>query len=80
MSEDMLFDMPEPTWRHLRLTVGKPISNYLRMRKGQNLKVNLRDADTGKIVATVYGGAEMAERIARCVNHATGVEIGGDAR
>lgn len=78
MSEDLLFDMPEPTWRYLRLAAGKPISNYLRTRKGQNLKVNLRDLDTGKIVATVYGGLEMAQRIAQCVNHACGLDLKGD--
>lgn len=65
-----LFDMPEAKEPPLRLRADKPVYNYMRIQKGQNLKVNLRDCSTGRIVATIYGGVDMADWIVKCVNDA----------
>lgn len=67
---DTLFDMPEAKEPLLRLRADKPVYNYMRIQKGQNLKVNLRDCSTGRIVATIYGGVDMADWIVKCVNDA----------
>lgn len=52
----------------LRLRVCKDIDSYLRYRAGKPMKIYLRDEQTGKIVATVFAGRKIAERIALCVN------------
>ena len=67
---DTLFAMPEAKEPPLRLRADRPVYNYRRIQKGQNLKVNLRDCRTGRIVATIYGGVDMAARIVKCVNDA----------
>ena len=68
--ERTLFEMPEAKPAPLVLRADRPVYNYRRVQKGQNLKVNLRDCRTGRIVATVYGGPDMAARIVKCVNDA----------
>ena len=67
---DTLFEMPEAKTDPLVLRADRPVYNYMRIQKGQNLKVNLRDCSTGRIVATIYGGPDMADRIVKCVNDA----------
>lgn len=67
--ERTLFEMPEAKPAPLVLRADRPVYNYRRIQKGQNLKVNLRDG-TGRIVATIYGGPDMAARIVECVNDA----------
>lgn len=52
----------------LRLSVGKDIISYKRFDAGKPQKIFLRDSRTGKIVATVFAGRKIAERIALCVN------------
>lgn len=74
MSET-LFEMPVAKDPPLRLRADKPVYNWRRIQCGQNLKVNLRDCRTGKIVATVYGGERMAAQIVEAVN---GREMKGD--
>lgn len=70
MKEQTLFEMPEAKAPALRLRADRPVYNYMRIQKGQNLKVNLRDCATGRIVATIYGGVDMADWIVKCVNDA----------
>ena len=65
---DTLFDMPEAKEPPLRLRANKPVYNWRRIQYGQNLKVNLRDCRTGKVVATIYGGERMAAQIVAAVN------------
>jgi len=65
---DTLFDMPEAKEPPLRLRANKPVYNWRRIQNGQNLKVNLRDCRTGKVVATIYGGERMAAQIVAAVN------------
>lgn len=65
---DTLFDMPEAKEPPLRLRADKPVYNWRRIQYGQNLKVNLRDCSTGRIVATIYGGERMAAQIVAAVN------------
>ena len=52
----------------MRLHADPPNYNFRRIRNGQNIKVNLRDCRTGRIVATVYGGVEMANYIVKTIN------------
>lgn len=65
---DTLFEMPEAKPAPLVLRADRPVYNYRRIQKGQNLKVNLRDCSTGKIVGTIYGGERMAAQIVAAVN------------
>lgn len=65
---DTLFEMPEAKAPALRLRADKPVYNLRRIQYGQNLKVNLRDCRTGKVVATIYGGERMAAQIVAAVN------------
>jgi hypothetical protein len=66
--QQQLFELPEAKETPLTLKVCPPVYNYIRRCKGQHPKVNLRDYRTGKIVATIYGGEDMAKYIAECVN------------
>ena len=52
----------------LRLTVGNDIISYKRYDDGKPMKIYLRNEHTGKIVATVFAGRKVAERIVLCVN------------
>ena len=47
---------------------GKDIISYKRFDAGKPLNIYLRDSQTGKIVATVFAGRKIAERIALSVN------------
>ena len=64
MNDTLLEVPPSP----LRLRADPPRYNYRRIQNGQNLKVNLRDCATGKIVATIYGGVDMANYIVNTIN------------
>ena len=66
--QDTLFPLPPPDRRLLRVSRGLSHFSCMRLRKGQNLKISLRDCSTGKIVATIYGGEEMADHIVTCIN------------
>ena len=66
--EATLFPLPPPDEVPLRVTRGLSHFNYRRLQTGQNLKINLRDCRTGKIIATIYGGERMADHIVECIN------------
>ena len=66
--EETLFPLPPPDEHPLRVTRGQSHFNYRRLQVGQNLKINLRDCSTGKIIDTLYGGEEMADHIVTCIN------------
>lgn len=70
MEQQLLIELPEMKVmeKPLTLKVCPPVYNYIRMYKGQHPKVNIRDLRNGKIVATIYGGEDMAKYIAECVN------------
>lgn len=67
IEQQILLDVPKTT-APLRLKVGKDIASYKRLEAGKPYKVHLRDARTGRCVATVFAGRKVAERIALCVN------------
>lgn len=67
IEQQILLDVPKTT-APLRLKVGKDIASYRRLEAGRPYKVHLRDARTGRCVATVFAGRKVAERIALCVN------------
>lgn len=74
MSDRTLFDIPPAdAAKGLRLRADPPHRNFMRERKGQPPQVTLRDDRTGRIVATVYGGEELAKHIINCVNEKGGL-------
>ena len=67
IEQPVLLDVPVSPLP-LRLVVGKDIDSYKRFCAGKPMKIYLRERRSGKIVATVFAGRKIAERIALCVN------------